>query len=187
MINPGTWYFCKVISFPVACICKIIYFRVKKKITTFENSTLGISLWISSLPILLWIYSSEQTHLPHWLRNLLIFSEAHRKTRLSSWSSLQCSLTWTYGIIHMCKTEVLQFAFVFQKTSHITTQLRHNLFFKLNMAQRKEEERKAVEKNIQKTRLGSESGKWKIEGQWVFLDAHFNLSHAPNLNSICPP
>lgn len=28
------------------------------------------------------------------------------------------------------------------------------------MAQRKGEEKKAVEKNIQKTRLGSESGKW---------------------------
>ena len=120
MINPGTWYFCKVISFPVAHTCKVIYFRVKKKKITFENSTIGISLWISSLPIPLWIYNSEQTHLPRWLRNLLILSEAHRQIRLFSWSSLQCSVTWTCSIIYPSKTEVLQLAFVFQKRSHIT-------------------------------------------------------------------
>lgn len=47
------------------------------------------------------------------------------------------------------------------------------------------EKKQQNKKGTQKAKLRGELGKQKIEKQWIFLDAHSNLSHAPNPNSIC--
>ena len=92
------------------------------------------------------------------------------------------------SIFYMYKKEALQVVFVFWKRSHVIEQLKH----KFKKTWLKEKERR-------ETRGGGGGGKhtenkvreWirkmKNRGTVYFSDAHFNLSHAPNPNSICPP